>query len=263
MIEKKISLLANLPEINRARGYRIYDSNGSKIIDTYLDGGCFACGHRSENVGLSIKNEVSKGCLCRYPSIYTQKLIRHLRQLFPSVKKFYFFKDMSQLTSSLALPSGVAVESVFYSGEKNQIPIWRPFSKSSELLLDQIAYFIPNLPRSFDDFVLLCCNEEIELDAGEFFLSASSASSLIKNLSFLRKKQNSFLKRDYSEFDNSKVVFDGDYFFIKSDDYSEVFLEGLERGILLSPDPAVVNLYPLELSQGENDGLRKFLRLVK
>ncbi len=63
-------LLDRLPEINRARGYRLYSSGGRRIVDFYQDGGNAVLGHRLSGISLSMKQVIDKGvffsCRTRY-----------------------------------------------------------------------------------------------------------------------------------------------------------------------------------------------------
>lgn len=264
MFDLNRELLRNLPEINRAREYRIYDKNGKKIIDCFLDAGRFICGHRPEKSALAIKNEVSKGSLYNYPTICAKSLDRHLKKIFPKVKYFYLFKTEKQLFAALEKPNSRIVEAVFYNKKKNEIPVWRPFSQASKSLVKNEKYFIANLPKSFDDHILLCSNKKLKnKNIEEAMLTGASANSLIKNIVALGKKKETFEYNDFSEFENTKIVFDGQYFYIKNKNYDSVFNKALESAILLSSDEDVLSFFPDKISHGEKANLTRFLRNFK
>ena len=59
-----------MPEIRRARDYRLYDIHGRRYLDLCLDGGRALLGHKPGRVVLMMKNALEKGLSASYP-VYT------------------------------------------------------------------------------------------------------------------------------------------------------------------------------------------------
>jgi len=77
VMEKKI------PQVLRARGYRLYLSNGKRLIDLWLNGGAAVLGHTPPNLLRELKNTASRGLYAPFPHFTEGRFIKALSKIFP------------------------------------------------------------------------------------------------------------------------------------------------------------------------------------
>jgi hypothetical protein len=78
-----MSEMLPLPQIRRARGYRLYDQQGRRYLDLWQSGGRSLLGHRPARQTTLLKGILSKGLAADLPSVYTRRLERALPALLP------------------------------------------------------------------------------------------------------------------------------------------------------------------------------------
>jgi hypothetical protein len=90
-------ITCQIPSIKRARGFRLYTTDGRRLTDLYLDGGCALLGHKNSNVVNVFKNACEKGLLCNYPNkIAETRFNKALSALFPG-KCFRWYRTIDTL----------------------------------------------------------------------------------------------------------------------------------------------------------------------
>lgn len=105
-----------LPPISRARDCHLYTVGGERILDLYLDDGSALLGHRPVRPILALKDTVSRGLLCEYPSVHDRRIV----------------KALTALRARFSLPGGPL--RVFRSRCRalertaERMPVWRPFA---------------------------------------------------------------------------------------------------------------------------------------
>jgi len=106
-------LLKKLPNVLRARGFRLYLSNGKRLVDLWLNGGAAVLGHTLPNILRELKNTASRGLYSPLPHFAEGRYIKALSKIFPN----RFFRLYA------APPQELSV--LFNNGEAK---LWRPFA---------------------------------------------------------------------------------------------------------------------------------------
>ncbi len=83
-----------LPKIKRARGYRVYGTDGARYIDFYLNGGRALTGHRPPGTLQVLKSGGERGLWAEYPGPWRRHADRLLMQLFPEVEQVFYFQNI-------------------------------------------------------------------------------------------------------------------------------------------------------------------------
>lgn len=127
------SLLGEMPQIRRAREYRLYSASGKRFLDFYQDGGHAILGHRPSRTILDIKNLLSRGQIAAYPSAYFAQAKKALLTLFPTAKEFRLYKSLESAISAIELHTGETIRPEMMSDPgrddecSGRCSLWRPF----------------------------------------------------------------------------------------------------------------------------------------
>jgi len=108
-----LTLLRKLPNVLRARGFRLYLSDGKRLVDLWLNGGAAVLGHTPPNILRELKNTASRGLYSPLPHFAEGRYIKALSKIFPN----RFFRLYA------APPQELSV--LFNNGETK---LWRPFA---------------------------------------------------------------------------------------------------------------------------------------
>ncbi|MGO9309307.1 MAG: hypothetical protein ACLQDL_09835 [Spirochaetia bacterium] len=138
-------LLRGIPVIRRARGFRLYDTQGRRYLDLFRDGALM--GHRGEGSLTAMKSALSQGLAAGLPSIWEKRLLSTLTRLFSRypVVRLYASPDRALEAASRflgvhpaprdpALGEGSAGDSL--------AAFWRPFLPFP----DGVRVLLPLLP---------------------------------------------------------------------------------------------------------------------
>jgi len=71
-----------IPRIHRARGFRLYDMDGNRLLDLHRDGALL--GHRAAASITIMKNVLSQGLATGVPSAWERRLTGAITRLYPS-----------------------------------------------------------------------------------------------------------------------------------------------------------------------------------
>ena len=258
----KKGLLDRVPEISRARGYRLYSRGGKRITDFYQEGGRALLGYRVPGMALSIKQTLDKGLYPPFRSRYDSRLKKSLISLAGKDVFFSVFTDLRGLFSV----TGNNIPDYFssqISGETDTC-FWHPFSGDLiESLLERFRFVIPVIPfpGSFSPQILLSCSEE--LPEGDP-VSPVLLSPLIKVI----YRMISLAETDpYAAWEEDSRILEklwkrkGPYLIpvYRRENHEKMFITLLDKGYLISPDYNVPTILPGEISEGEKV---KFLKTV-
>lgn len=260
---------SSIPVIKRARGYRLYDMRGKRIIDLYQQNGHAILGHRAFSLTTLLKNIISKGLIFDLPSIYTHRLKKAVKAMIPGVHTVCIAGSLDQGLRLLseALGYSVALSDIcdpVIGNTMGPIALWRPFAGD----IPQNAHaqiLLPVLPFSAGGAPVVIClnNKKIMIDDNLFPpLSPFILAGTIRALYDLKKyKKPEWLNEDMLS-GAGKWEQQGIYLIPKmnEEEYKGVFEEFLAHGILLSPCYPCPSIFPGELSEGE---LKKVLRLLR
>jgi hypothetical protein len=123
--------MEQVPQILRARGFRLYTQDGRRLIDLSLNGGAAVLGHTPPNILRELKNTASRGLYAPFPHFTEGRFLKALAKLFPG----YSFR-------LYAAPPNYADE------KKGEIKLWRPFvDPERPFVVDEgWDFFVPVLP---------------------------------------------------------------------------------------------------------------------
>lgn len=108
--ERQESEQPGIPEILRARGYRLYGRKGQRYIDFYQNDGFAMAGHRPEGIFRVLKSSAAKGLWAEYPGIWRGRLETQLRRIFPFVDRVFMYPGIHAAVRDLSRYFGMPVE---------------------------------------------------------------------------------------------------------------------------------------------------------
>ncbi|MBN2531437.1 MAG: aminotransferase class III-fold pyridoxal phosphate-dependent enzyme [Spirochaetales bacterium] len=257
-------LYHHIPVIKRARGYRLYDKNGNRIIDLYQNNGHALLGHRASRLTSVLKNIISKGLIFDVPSIYTYRLKKAVKQLVPGTGTVCLAGSLDHGLKIIsdALKVRATVDDIvdpLWGKKKGRITVWRPFTRDDP---DSVPVIIPVLPFSIAGAPVIICLKKEYKNPPEHttmispFILAGSVRA-VYDLGYYRKPD--WLKDDILK-GAKKWEQKGIYIIarMKEEEYQSAFKDFLKAGVLLSPHYPGPSIFPAELSHGE---LQKILHL--
>jgi hypothetical protein len=77
------SLLRLVPQIVRARDFRLYTKDGKRLVDLWQNGGAAVLGHTPPAMLRELKNTASRGLYAPFPHFMEQRFIKALSRLLP------------------------------------------------------------------------------------------------------------------------------------------------------------------------------------
>ncbi len=262
-----------MPIIVRSRGYRLYDRKGRRYIDLYQNNGRAILGHRPPGISQAIKSTVSRGLFAEYPSIYDGRLEKILKLMFTDYPVFRLYANRERTMEALSLALGKRIrgsqilDPAMTPDTHGQIMYWRPFIPEQQVQPNLLLPTFP-FPGSFAPQVV--CVRDTELLAKmppSDMLSPFLLDVLIKTISALIRTMHS--PAGYgSEFQRMLDLLEwdrrGPYINTRLDSaaYIEVFKKALEQGVLLPPGENYPIIIPREFSDGEIQGVLRFVRSV-
>lgn len=254
-----------IPVIKRTRAYLLYDTAGKRYLDFYQDSGRAILGHRLEGITRIIKSTVARGLLADYPSIYTARVNKQLKLLFPWVLEFRIYSNIDRAISILSINEGQKIslsDFVDFPSTASQYVFWRPFLSHPAKWKDS-DYFIPILPfpGNFGPVVIASNSTAKDLPPSDS-LSPMICDILIKSISSLIKVPDKTDTRKWEVFESSLWDRTGPYLRFKLDrvDYSLFFRKALESGVLLPVEANIPGIVPMIYEDGQ---IKDFMRMLR
>jgi len=105
-------LLKTIPNVLRARGFRLYLADGKRLVDLWQNGGAAILGHTPPNMLRELKNTASRGLYAPFPHFTEGRLLKALSKLLPG-RSFRLYAAPPQELIAL-----------FANGKAE---LWRPF----------------------------------------------------------------------------------------------------------------------------------------
>ena len=241
-------LLGKMPLLHRARDYRVYDVQGKRYLDMYLNNGRAFLGHKPPRVITDLKNSVSKGLLAEYPSLYRQKLAKALRKLVPEFPHLRLFPSWDKALRILnILPADPALE----EPEEGSVSLWRPFLPAP-LQCSRLVPLLP-FPGSFAPCAVISKEEVFPGDDEEEAVSPLLLSALTRCVYDLLAFAGKFSTERWDAFSCRLFRRRGPYLtaLCGPGEYGDLFNHMLSKGIILSPRYPGPSILPAEYSSGE------------
>ena len=255
--------LMDIPQIRRSRDYHIYDIEGRRYLDLYLDSGRALLGHRPPGIPLELKNTFSKGLYAPYPSVYERRFYRGLAVLFPEYDDFRVYRNLERVRMIFQELGVPMVDSL----ENHRAAFWRPFLPESVEKLYSLPgnpnYVIPVLPCPGNFYPVTVCvkkkegNDLPQSDPVSPALLAALTRSIYELEKFSKQYNEDLWKRFPAPFWERK----GPYLlFRQGNELPELFRKCLKNGILIPPDDGSPGIIPAAWTEGEVTFLQEYLK---
>ncbi|GEM_PF-5191679 len=262
-----------MPNIKRARGYRVYGFDGARYIDFYLNGGRALTGHRPAGVLKALKSGGERGLWAEYPGSGRRRSTRLLMRLFPEVDRVSYFPTLESALLSLSEAAGVSVglADTPFRFQNTQVPLenlekgaWvvyrRPWALTSkqEKKLTEGGYgrfFIPLIPFPGRLLPVPVCRvrSSAEMPRESREISPVLFEVLIKCMVELQKLRQDDYSHMWMRFDLPGIERVGPYLQFQMDpqSYYRWYEALLEEGVLLPPEQSIPAVVPCEFTEGE------------
>jgi hypothetical protein len=157
---------AAMPQVRRARGYRLYGLDGRRYLDLDQDGGRAILGHRHAAAVTAMKNALSEGLDSGLPSLYEARLLKALSRAFPGWGDFRIFASEARAfaAASRALGAPLAAADVHdpaldpAPGRQPRAARWRPWLPAEAAsILDGAGALFPLLPVAAGEAPAVVC----------------------------------------------------------------------------------------------------------
>jgi len=240
-------LLNTIPQVLRARGFRLYLSNNQRLVDLWLCGGAAILGHTPANQLRELKNTASRGLFAPYPHFTENRLIKALLKLIPErVFRLY------------AAPPE----------ELSAVKLWRPYvNPDNPFAADETRLLIPIIPgvqtwRGGLPFGLCIAAAQSEEALSNLPPSdrlspvlLSAAARGIHDIIAAPQRGKPHFPKIAKALKTSRWQRNGIYLTLKEtpapSEWETLFKRFLETGFLLPPSPFFPLILPGEMSDGE------------
>ncbi|MCL2410184.1 MAG: hypothetical protein FWC97_00940 [Treponema sp.] len=267
-----LSLLRQIPNVLRVRGFRLYLSNKQRLVDLWLNGGAAVLGHTPPNLLRELKNTASRGLYAPFPHFTEGRFFKALVKLFPE----YSFRIYAAPPTEIAVNFSHGDTEIAENTEKLLIKIWRPFcNPASPFDVENTPMFIPVLSgvQTWRDglplglCVIAAKNEAdlARLPPSDSFspILLATATRGIHDILAAPQRAKSMLPRIKKTLQNSRWQQHGIYLTLKhqpkADEWAALFRQFFEAGFLLPPTPLHPVILPGEISAGEEAKLTRLL----
>ena len=263
-------LFSSVPLIKRARGYRLYDIKGKRIIDMYQQNGHGILGHRPFSLTTVLKNTLSRGIIFDLPSIYTHRFKKAVKSTIPGIHTVLVTHSLEFGLDSLSTILGFKmtkadIQDPLTDPCTGPVAFWRPFLEDQPIQKWNPQVLIPILPFSAGGAPVTICfiEKSMQVDENSFPpVSPVLLSGAVRSLYDLKKyKKPSWCTGDLLK-GIKKWKQRGIYIIpcMEKEEYQSIFSKFLDHGVLLSPYYPCPSIFPGELSEGE---LQKVLHLLR
>ncbi len=269
-------MMALVPRIRRARGFRLYAESGTRLLDLWQCGGAAALGHTPPRVLLALKDTASRGLFAPFPGGEAKRLARMLASLVDGRPVVRLYADEAAADRALAAAGyGSLSRSSFADparvpvGPNDAAALWRPW-----IGLERIPPVVsPVLPLPLPGCpVALLLAPELEArfpepaPASPLLLAALRRAFADLSASLSKGERPDRRRLAEALADAAGVSVRGPYIrfaaYSEPRSYFDLFRRFLGRGLLLPPDPAVPAIVPLEMSAGEERALADALKTL-
>ncbi len=274
MNESYRDLLALVPPIRRARGFRLYTAAGRRFVDLWQYGGAAVLGHTAPGVLLSLKDTASRGLSAPLPHPAGRRLEQALLRLFPG-RAVRLYADEASVDRALASAGrGDLRFASFVDPALTDVPagafgaLWRPWAPESDVRPAALAPVLP-VPWPGRPAALLLDASVADAFPPSDILSPVALAAAGRAVDDLRaalpvRAEVRFGRIDAALSEGGPWTRRGPYLrperALSGEGYATLFRRFLGAGFLLPPDAALPAILPGELSAGEVAALAALLR---
>lgn len=255
-------LIDEVPRISRARGYRLYDAGGRRLLDLWQAGGEAILGHRIPRAGAAVKAALDRGFAAPLTTAWQGRLVSALAARFPAYRSFriYATRERALAAASRVLGTAVAAVDVADPGLGTRgagaVGLWRPYLDEEPpwpVLLPVLPFTLGGSPAA------VCFRSALAGDAEPSDpVAGIAAVAALRGLAGIAssRRDDPFGPRDLDGCPGWQRR--GPYLRPAFDaaEYPRVFRTFLKRGALLSPFYPGPSILPGEASEGERRLLR-------
>jgi len=260
MSNEQLSLLRLVPEVLRAREFRLYTKAG-RLVDLWQNNGAAVLGHTPPSLLRELKNTASRGLYAPFPHFLEARYHKALSRIFPS-RNFRLYAAPPPELDKLVADGSAA--------------LWRPFFDSDSPLgvPKSPPVLIPVVPgiqtwRNGLPFGLcvLAIKKDAAIGADSDFLPPVLLAAAIRGIydliSAAKARANPTYPRIDKALKNSLWQRGGIYLTPRQEpsqtEWAALFRRLLEGGFLLPPHPSQPLILPGVLSPGEEAKLALLL----
>lgn len=228
-----------LPQIKRAREFKLYTYDGRILLDLYRGDGRAFSGFKPGKTVFTLKNMSEQGVFCAYPSVHGRRLQKALRSLFPVFEYTAAFVCESDAVRVLQTPIADPAR-----GESGSDLLWRPGLP----VPDETQRLLVRIPAGGFSRVSVVCSRT-PLSAGDI-LSPVEAAVLSRAVYDWQATASCGLP-PLPEFPAADFIRRGCYLQYAGDNYRDRFFKALAVGVLLPPNAFIPVALPLKATKGE------------
>jgi hypothetical protein len=252
------SLLRLVPEVLRARDFRLYTKTG-RLVDLWQNNGAAVLGHTPSSLLRELKNTASRGLYAPFPHFLEARYHKALSRVFPDRSFRLYFAPPPELETLVA---------------DGNAALWRPFANSASPLEvpespPVLIPVVPGIQAWRDGLPLGLCvlaAKDSAAIGGDFLppiLLAAAIRGVYDLISAAQARANPKYPRVAEALKNSLWQRGGIYLTMRQKpsqtEWAALFRRFLENGFLLPPDPSQPLILPGVLSPGEEAKLASLL----
>ena len=253
-----VSLEHSIPQVLRARGWRLYTDNGRRLIDLWQYGGRAILGHNPPGMLRAIKNSAERSLYAPHPHFSGDRFFKALAVLLPG-HTFRIYESEAFLNQAVSQVQAAPA-------------LWRPFlDKEAQNALQLEPVLLPVLPFPFPGApAVLAIDAEkatvLEKLPPSHLLSpvalTAAARCIYDLIASPKRGSPHFPKVDKAVKKSSIWKRQGIYLYYSgtAENYGDLFQRFLEGGFLVPPMPGEPAILPGELSPGEETKLAALLQ---
>ncbi|WP_304241765.1 hypothetical protein [Gracilinema caldarium] len=274
-------LLNYVEPIRRARGDFLYTYKGNRLVDLWKQGGRAILGHGQSHQLTILKNTLARGVWMSAPHPGMGHLEKALKRLFPAKERRIYqglHRAINHIESLLGrqirwetIPDPASPwERPEWQGLQNRISLWRPWVSTAGQQDQEQDILIPLLPFAWPESVavlVLSPSMASQVPSSDLLspvfaeYAQRAVYDLIKTQQEAPVLRVSKVLRSLSG--SSIWKGSGLYWYadprLSAEKYEKLFLNFLQEGFLLPPDPADPLILPWSLSPGLEVKLAKLL----
>lgn len=271
-------LIAQVPAIRRARGWRLYTENGLRILDFYQDEGRGIMGWKADGATRLAKALLDKGLTAPYPSMWQKRLEKAVlawKQAYAAVMIFDTEPEAEQVLNQLScIVEQELNKATAFSHLEMPFSEYLPAEQQGRTGNESekmVALVRLPLPRSIAPGIVLLAKQAVQL-LREYNqvqqhapVAAFKLGAAVKSLQSFERFQAYYNEKLWEKVDPYiEKLFSrtGPWLFpeYSTSEHERVFLDCLEKGILISPNHDIPSLIPGEFDLGEIKVLAEIAR---